>query len=121
MKHGCFLREQALLKQIEHKSSYPLVINDKVAIEVKALNSEPSHPDLATSSVETEQECVEDTVKHLTEKLEAWQSNVMTYIGVKESCRNTISIVFEKDEVNLQMVNNEHIIKLYVSKIFKLP
>lgn len=56
----------------------------------------------------------------MTEKLEAWQANVMTYIEVKESCRNTVSIVFERNEANLQMISNEHIIKLYFSKIFML-
>lgn len=52
-------------------------------------------------------------------KFETYQRNVATYIEVKESNRNTISIVFDASDSNQSMIN-ESIIKLYLSKVYKL-
>lgn len=91
-----------------------------VPVDVKPLSQQPSAQNLSPVSIDSHQESLEEQVRILTQKLDVWQANVTTYIEVKESCRNTISIVFEKDDANLQMVNNEHIIKLYFSKLFQL-
>ncbi len=43
-----------------------------------------------------------------------------TYVEIRESNRNTISLVFDPTESNQQMIN-ESILKLYLSKIYRIP
>ena len=59
-------------------------------------------------------------MSQLQAKFEAYQTNVSSYIQIKESNKNTISLVFDPNEANPSMLS-ESILKLYLQKVYRLP
>ena len=59
-------------------------------------------------------------MSELQARFEAYQTNVSSYIQIKESNKNTISLVFDPNEANPSMLS-ESILKLYLQKVYRLP